>query len=166
MVDMNDTTADINTAARAFDFLDGGTWTVHHHKLKQRLANCDEWWDFDGTCSFWKILGGVGNVDDNVFDHPDGMSHGATVRLFDTATGLWSIWWMNAGVAAIDTPVVGRFTDGVGTFEADEVFEGRPIRVRFTWSDITPTSAKWQQAFSPDGGATWEINWSMEFERA
>jgi hypothetical protein len=38
--------------------------------------------------------------------------------------------------------------------------------VRFLWTDITPASARWQQAFSEDGGASWETNWVMEFERA
>jgi hypothetical protein len=62
--------------------------------------------------------------------------------------------------------VQGRFENGVGTFMAQEMFEGRPIRVRFIWSDITPNGARWQQAFSEDDGKTWETNWVMEFERA
>ena len=56
-------------------------------------------------------------------------------------------------------------SNGVGTFETDDTLRGKPIRVRFTWSKITPTSAHWEQAFSPDGGKTWEMNWTMEFER-
>lgn len=179
MIDMTETTAsttastttttiDPNTSVHAFDFLVGDTWTVHHRKLNRRMAEpaCGEWWDFDGTCSFWTILGGFGNVDDNVIDHPDGTYHGAAVRLFDTATGQWSIWWMNDGVAVIEPPVVGGFADGVGTFEGDDTIDGRPIRVRFTWSDMSVTSATWQQAFSTDDGATWEVNWIMRFERA
>ncbi len=62
-------------------------------------------------------------------------------------------------------PVKGKFADGVGTFCADDTLRGKPIRVRFTWSKITPTSARWEQAFSPDGGMTWEVNWAMEFRR-
>ena len=60
----------------------------------------------------------------------------------------------------------GGFKDGIGTFLADETFNGRPIKVRFRWSEITPKSARWEQAFSPDGGATWETNWVMHFSRA
>jgi hypothetical protein len=154
-------------AAHAFDFL-AGKWIVHHRKLNQRLASprCDEWTEFDGTCSFRHILGGLGNVDDNLIAHPEGSYRGASLRLFDKATGQWSIWWMNDGVAVIEPPVTGGFTNGIGTFEGDDTFDGRPIRVRFIWNDITDTTATWQQAFSEDGGQTWETNWLMNFERA
>jgi hypothetical protein len=65
----------------------------------------------------------------------------------------------------MEPPVVGRFEQGVGRFYADETLRGRPIRVRFIWSEITATTARWEQAFSPDAGASWEINWDMRFTR-
>jgi hypothetical protein len=40
------------------------------------------------------------------------------------------------------------------------------MRVRFVWSQITATSARWEQAYSPEAGKTWETNWTMEFCRA
>ena len=76
-------------------------------------------------------------------------------------------WWLDGRMplGPLDPPVRGGFRDGVGTFTADEAFRGKPIKVRFTWSRITPTSARWEQAFSPDGGKTWEVNWEMDFTR-
>jgi hypothetical protein len=65
----------------------------------------------------------------------------------------------------VDPPVKGRFVNGVGTFYTDDTLRGKPIKVRFTWSHITPTSARWEQAFSPDGGKTWEPNWLQRLER-
>ena len=62
-------------------------------------------------------------------------------------------------------PVVGGFQGGVGLFEGEELFEGRPVRVRFEWSQMHTGAPRWQQAFSDDGGATWEVNWVMEFAR-
>jgi len=61
--------------------------------------------------------------------------------------------------------VFGNFQNGVGTFNGDDTFNGKPIKVRFIWSKITASSAQWEQAFSPDGGKSWETNWVMDFTR-
>lgn len=148
-----------------FDFL-FGTWQVRHRRLNRRLAGCTEWTGFDGTSSAHALLGGAGNVDDNVLNLPGGPYRAATLRAYDPATKQWAIWWLDGRQPhTIDAPMIGRFEDGVGTFFADETFEGRPIRVRFLWSRITPVSCRWEQAFSADGGRTWEINWEMDFTR-
>lgn len=148
-----------------FDFL-VGRWTVRHRRLKERLARCTQWETFTGTSVLWTLLDGQGCVDDNVLDLPAGRYRAASFRAFDPETKLWAIWWLDARHPhQLDAPVVGRFEGGIGTFLADDTFNGKPIRVRYLWSDITPTSARWQQAVSEDGGATWETNWAMEFER-
>jgi hypothetical protein len=147
-----------------FDFF-VGRWRVAHRRLRRRLAGDTEWEEFDGVSEMRQIVGGLGNVDDNIIELPAGTYRAATVRAFDPATGLWSIWWIDGRNPRLEPPVHGRFENGVGTFLGDDVFEGRPIRVRFIWSQITPRSARWEQAFSPDGGATWETNWIMTFTR-
>lgn len=151
--------------AADFDFFPG-EWAVRHRRLDARLAGCRDWTAFAGRTVVRKILGGLGNIDDNILDPPDGSYRAATVRKFDPASGLWSIWWYDARHPGLEPPVHGRFENGVGTFLGDDVFEGRPIRVRFLWSEITAGAARWEQAFSEDGGASWETNWVMDFERA
>ena len=156
---------DLPPGADAFDFFIGA-WTVRHRSLNRRLAACADWTEFTGRTVTRKILGGLGNMDDNSLDKPEGAYRAVTLRKFDPASGLWSIWWFDARFPGLEPPVTGSFRDGVGTFYADDVFEGRPIRVRFLWSEISATTARWEQAFSDDGGATWETNWVMQFERA
>lgn len=147
-----------------FDFL-VGRWRVAHRRLRRRLAGDTQWEEFGGVSEMRQIIGGLGNVDDNVIELPAGTYRAATVRAFDPATGLWSIWWIDGRNPRLEPPVHGRFENGVGTFLGDDVFEGRPIRVRFIWSEITARSARWEQAFSPDGGTSWETNWIMTFTR-
>jgi hypothetical protein len=149
---------------RGFDFL-VGDWRVRHHKLRRRLVGDSEWLTFEGRTSMRKILGGLGNVDENVLDLPGGSYEAVTLRLFTPADGRWSIWWIDARDPTLTPPVHGRFDAGVGTFVGDDLHDGRPIRVRFVWSRVTAQSARWEQAFSADGGVTWETNWSMQFER-
>ncbi len=90
---------------------------------------------------------------------------GTTLRLFDPKTGRWSIWWAGKSNPVLDSPVVGAFDGDRGIFEAEDVFEGRPILVRFIWSRVTTRAPRWEQAFSEDGGHTWETNWVMDYTR-
>jgi hypothetical protein len=149
-----------------FDFLIGD-WRVHHTRLKVWLAGCRDWFEFDGTSSLRPTMGGWGNVDDNVVCAPAGTYRAMSIRAYDPATGQWAIWWLDGRnpFGDLDPPVKGGFRDGVGTFYGDDTFGGRPIRVRYVWSRITPTSARWEQAFSRDGGKTWETNWTSDFTR-
>jgi hypothetical protein len=61
--------------------------------------------------------------------------------------------------------VKGRFENGVGSFYSDGEINGKPVRTRFLWSQITATTARWEQAFSYDAGKTWDTNWVMQFKR-
>lgn len=154
------------STAHDFDFFHG-RWTVSHRRLAQRLANSTDWATFSGTCETWPLLGGAGNVDDNLLEAPAGTYRAATFRSWNPATRTWQIWWLDGRYpSAVGDPMVGRFEGGVGTFFCDEEFEGRPIKVRFIWSRTDTPSPRWEQAFSTDGGATWETNWEMDFTRA
>jgi hypothetical protein len=149
--------------------LRAGHWLVHHKRLKERLANSREWQEFDGTQDGRLMMGGFVNVDENFFDMPGGAAYsGVTMRSYDPKTGEWAIWWLDGRMPhnPLDPPVKGRFVDGVGTFYADDTLRGKPVRVRFVWSKITANGAHWEQAFSPDGGKTWETNWVTDFRRA
>jgi hypothetical protein len=148
-----------------FDFLTG-SWRVEHHQLKDRLAGASEWWDFSGTTRAWPLLGGDANLDDNELDHPKGSYRAITLRRFDPNTQVWSIWWLDHRFGTLDPPMKGAFKHGVGTFFGEDQWRDKPIRVRFIWSNITASSARWEQAFSPDQGASWETNWVMNFRRS
>ncbi|MBK9082657.1 MAG: DUF1579 domain-containing protein [Rhizobiales bacterium] len=147
-----------------FDFL-FGKWRVAHRRLRERLVDNTDWETFDGLIECRPIIGGIGNVDDNWIELPAGTYRAASIRLFNPVTRLWSIWWADERAGQLDVPVTGRFEAGAGTFFADDTYQGRDIRVRFTWSDITASSARWAQAFSVDSGASWETNWVMDFAR-
>lgn len=153
-------------SANDFDFL-FGEWTVHHRRLAKRLENSTDWIEFTGPATARKILGGLGNFDEIAVNLPGDPYLGATLRLFNPETGSWSIHWMDSRhPGTLDPPMIGRFENGRGLFFGDDTFNGRPIRIRFVWTPLTPVSCSWEQAFSTDGGATWETNWTMHFERS
>lgn len=144
-----------------------GDWRVAHRRLRERLAGCTEWDEFDGEMSTQPVLGGFGNVEDNLLHLPEGTYRAIALRSFNPQSRQWAIWWLDARAPhQLDVPVVGSFQDGVGTFYADDSLNGTPIRIRFNWFTSDPNKPRWEQAFSADGGATWETNWTMDFHRA
>jgi len=151
--------------AHDFDFLIG-EWSVRHRRLRRRLVGDTEWVEFTGPASARKILGGLGNIDECRINLPEGPYLGSTLRLFNPATGLWTLYWMDSRDPVLNPPMVGKFGDGRGVFWGDDSFEGKPIRVRFIWSNMAASSCAWEQAFSVDRGETWETNWTMSFTRA
>ena len=147
-----------------FDFLPG-TWRIANRRLTNTLdPECDEWEEFEATSEARAILGGIGNVD---HFHTDGYE-GFSLRLYDAEADLWRIWWSStARPGRLDPPVEGRFSaPDRARFECEDVLEGVPIRMRFDWSEINQASARWEQSFSFDGGATWKPNWTMVLTRA
>ena len=153
------------SAPTDFDFVIGN-WRVEHRRLSERLAGCDDWVEFDGAMSTHKILGGFGNVEDNLLCCPDGEFRALALRSYDPVKQQWSIWWLDGRFPGrLDVPVVGSFKEGVGIFFARDTFGCAPIIVRFQWSRINPDELRWDQAFSADDGNTWETNWTMNFFR-
>jgi hypothetical protein len=155
----------IDDICRDFDF-EFGRWNVQHRRLKERLVQSTDWELFDGTAETNPVLGGNGNIEDNVLHISTGTYRAVALRSFDPVSAKWAIWWLDGrSPHALDVPVIGQFENGTGTFYADDVHQGKPLRVRFIWSRTDTASPRWEQAMSLDGGATWETNWIMDFER-
>ena len=153
------------SGAHDVDFLHG-SWRIVNERLTSRLADSDDWERFGAEAVCRPVLAGLGKVFEFRATGPgwDGFE-GASLRLFDPATGLWSIYWADNVACRLFPPLIGRFTDGLGQFFGDDYHEGRPVRVRFRWSNTATDAPRYEQAFSADGGATWETNWVMTFAR-
>jgi hypothetical protein len=157
--------AESTSTARDFDFW-MGRWHGRNRRLKERLAGCTQWEEFDSKSIARSILGGTSNEDVFLTDY-DGGYVGMSFRFFDPESKLWSIYWADSRrPGPLDPPVVGAFDGDVGIFEGPDTFEGRPILVRYTWSGVTTATPRWEQAFSEDGGETWETNFTCDFRRA
>ena len=150
--------------ARDFDFLIG-RWNVHNRRLRERLRGCGEWQEFPATHSARLLLGGLGNEDEFRTDFWPGFI-GMSFRFFNPTTRRWAIYWADSLRGSLEPPVFGGFKGDIGIFEGKDTFEGHPILVRFTWSGVRSATPRWEQAFSPDVGTTWETNWVMEFTRS
>ncbi len=151
--------------ARAFDFLQG-EWTIHHRRLKERLVGSTEWVEFETPFVLEQILGGLGNIDQCRTLPPAPFYEGVSLRFFDRTAEKWKIYWVDSNTGQLCPPVEGVFDGDRATFLGDDSHAGIPVRARFLWDKSDPDAPTWQQAFSVDGGETWETNWHMAFRRA
>lgn len=157
-------TASPTSSKHDFDFYEG-KWYLNNKKLKTKLNGCTEWLEFESTQEMYRILNGIGNVD-NFLATFDGVPfEGMTVRLFNPKTKLWSLYWADSNEGKFDPPVVGSFENNVGHFFAKDIFEGKPILVVFRWDARDIENPVWSQAFSEDNGKNWEWNWYMYFSK-
>ena len=140
-----------------FDYLIGN-WNLRNRKLKARLSGSTEWLSFESKVEMHQILGGVGNIDKYTENNGGKPYEGVALRLFNTKTRLWSIYWADSNSGALDPPVVGSFANQMGHFFARDTFKGQPIIVVFRWDVRNPQRPIWSQAFSADEGRTWEWN--------
>jgi hypothetical protein len=136
-----------------------GSWTTELSRLVEPLSDSTEWAQYRGTSEVRPIWNGAANVVELDVEGPSGRIQAMSLRLYDPASRTWSLHSASIRGGGISPPGVGSFTDGRGEFLSEESFDGRPILVRFVISDITATSCRFEQAFSDDNGASWEVNW-------
>ena len=90
---------------------------------------------------------------------PAGTFEGLSLRLYNPQSRQWSLNFANVNSSELVPPAIGEFKNGRGEFYNQDTLNGRSILVRFIISDITANSCRFEQAFSDDGGKTWEVNW-------
>jgi hypothetical protein len=141
-----------------FDF-EVGTWITHLRRLVHPLTGSTTWVEYEGTTLVRKVWNGRANLIEVEADGPAGHFEGLNLRLYNPQSHQWSLNFASSNGGAMSQPTIGEFKNGRGEFFDQETLNGRAIYVRFVISDITPDSCRFEQAFSDDGGKTWEVNW-------
>jgi hypothetical protein len=148
----------VHDGARDFDF-EIGTWATHIRRLQHPLTGSTTWVEYRGTSVVRALLGGNANIVELKVEGPAGRIEGLGLRLYNPRSHQWSLNFASSASGTLGVPTVGEFRNGRGEFYDQEEIGGRMVLVRNVWSDITATSCRFEQAFSDDGGKTWEVNW-------
>jgi hypothetical protein len=143
---------------RDFDFAIG-VWKTHLKRLQHPLTGSTTWVEYEGTSVIRKVWNGRANLVELEVDGPAGHLEGVSLRLYNPDAHQWSLNFANSSNGTLSVPTIGEFKDGRGELYDQESFNGRTILVRNVFTNITPTSYRFEQAFSDDGGKTWEVNW-------
>jgi hypothetical protein len=146
----------------AFEF---GSWRMHLRRLLHPLAHSKSWVDYDGTSVVRGVWDGFANLGEIELAGGGRAIEGLSLRLYDPASAQWSIYFANSRDGQLGTAMIGRFEDGRGEFYDRESYESKSVFVRFVFDEVRPRSFRLVQAFSADGGATWEPNWIATFRR-
>lgn len=142
---------------RDFDF-EIGDWTTRL-KLRKPLSGSSAWAEYEGTSIVRKVLDGRANLIELNVEGPAGRIEGLSLRLYNPQSRQWSLNFANVRNGELTEPVTGAFNDGCGEFYGQETVDGRIVPVRFVIKQLSPRTARFEQAFSGDGGRTWEVNW-------
>ena len=147
-----------------FDFYIG-KWNIRNRKLKERLNNCKEWTEFNSTDDTTHLLNGFANMNKFSATFDSEPFEGIAIRLFNSKTKLWNIYWADSDNVSFDPPMVGSFDGNIGKLYCKDTFMGQDILVLFHWDKTDIDNPIWSQAFSTDSGMTWEWNWYMYASR-
>jgi hypothetical protein len=142
-----------------FDF-EHGRWHTTLRRRLHPLSGSDVWADYAGTTVVHPVLGGRANLVELDVSGPEGRLQGLSLRLFDPKQQRWTLNFSNAAAGTLVPPMSGGFGGSTrGVFYSAEDFGGRPVLVRFVIESTSADTCRFEQAFSADGGVTWETNW-------
>jgi hypothetical protein len=148
-----------------FDF-DFGTWKTHSSRLLHPLTGSQDWVEMDGVTVVTKIWDGRANLAEYRAVGPTGVVELLALRVYDPESHQWSINFATPNVGTLGAvPGIGEFRNGRADFYDQEAINGRAVLVRFSLWGVTAEEARSEQAFSADGGKTWEVNWITRYTR-
>ena len=147
-----------------FDF-DLGKWKTHSSRLLHPLTGSKDWVDMDGVTVVKRIWGGRANLAEFKANGPAGPIELLSLRWYNPAAHQWYLDFATPAVGILGIPCVGVFKHGRGEFYDQEIIGGRSTLVRFSIWAITAATAQSEQAFSSDGGKSWEVNWVNHYTR-
>lgn len=147
-----------------FDF-EIGRWKTHLVRRLHPLTGSTTWVAYDGVSTVRPVWNGAANLVELVADGPAGHFEGMNLRLYNPQARQWSLNFASPASGGFGQPTVGEFKDGRGEFYDQETLNGRAILVRFVISRVAENACHFEQAFSADGGKTWEINWIADDTR-
>jgi len=150
-----------------FDFL-MGDWHAHVRRLPERLVGSNSWVEYDGISNHKKLLDTSANFEEFDVRSTDGKLpiKAQTLRMYNPETHQWSIYGLELDKGGLETPpLVGNLVGDHLELYNQQLWKGRVVLVRYVWRSLSPKAAHMEQAFSADGGKTWEVNWICDLTR-
>ena len=138
-----------------------GTWSTKVRVLRNPMSGAaPDWAEYRGTSVVRPLLDGRSNLVELSVEGPAGKIEGVALRLYNPQARQWGIHYASLRSGTLTAPIFGGFDGQVrGVFYGQDDVDGRAVSVRFVITRVSRNEARFEQAFSADGGANWELNW-------
>jgi hypothetical protein len=144
-----------------------GAWDTRLKRLREPLSGKTDWIEYAGTSVGMPVMGKRANLVELDVRGAAGAARiaGISLRLYAPASGEWTLHFANLSNGKMTDPMTGTFSTGLGTgagtghFYGQDSVDGRKVRVRFLIIPVNADQWRFEQAYSADGGNTWETNW-------
>jgi len=158
--------ATVRDGHRDFAFLIGN-WRTEYRRLRHPLHNDHEWYTCPGTSEVRAFWDGSGNLEVGDLHCPGQRIEGMTLRTYSSISHEWTLYWGTKRLGYLPMPPqAGHFNaNGYGDFFSRDTYDGKPVVVRYRWRLLPGDHPYFEQAFSADGGQTWETNWTTKYTR-
>lgn len=156
--------APLHDGAHDFDF-EPGAWKVHVERLAYGSSGSPRWDQWDGVSHCRKVWAGKANLVELEADGPAGHLEFLSLRLYNPGSQQWSLYYARSERGQLATASIGEFRNGRGEFYDQETYQGRMVLMRGVLTHSSERSVRFEQAFSVDGGKTWELNFTEQFTR-
>lgn len=148
-----------------FDF-HNGNWKTHSTRLDKPLSGSTQWGKADGTVAVGRIWDGSANISEVRTDYPSGPVDFLALRWYNPTAKQWNLSFATAAGGELGTVMAGRFKDGRIDFYDQEPYDGKAVLVRFSAWEESKGHPYTEQAFSADGGKSWEINFKTTYDKS
>ncbi len=140
-----------------FDF-EIGDWKTHLRRLVHPLTGSTTWVEYEGTSVVRKVWNGRANLVELVADGAAGHFEGLNLRLYNPESHQWSLNFANSNGGTLSQPTIGRIQEWTRRVFRPGNTERPGHFCSICYLGHHP-SCRFEQAFSDDGGKTWEVNW-------
>jgi hypothetical protein len=136
-----------------------GSWDTQLRRLRAPLSGNSEWVEYKGSSVVLPVMGKRANLVELDVTGAAGRITGVALRLYEPASSQWTLNFANLANGMMTSPMAGSFRQGVGTFYGEDTVNGARVFVRFLIKPVSKDRWRFEQAYSADGGTTWEDNW-------
>ena len=143
-----------------------GKWHTSIRRYADPFSAPSHFASLEGTVTVRPVWNGKALLEEIEADGPNGHWQGLTLFLYNPQSGQWSQNYANAAQGHFEAAAtIGEQRGRDIELYSTDTAGGRAILVKGLWSEIEPDSHRYTEAYSDDGGRTWQTAFDARLTR-